>query len=750
MIQSHLIWNQLQLAFKLSECFLEVNCPEGAKVTLDSILSVLSVASDGKGKNLHKADVHALLNLIISLEEDSSVRNLERFSSLATIFTKLNSSLQCKLALDWESKYEPHWKTLPWGTAFFDSVCAGLSCCKVFERPVPTDTIIEIIQFYVRRGNQNWMQRFVSSLIKPCHSSGQRNEYSWLEMRQETAIGDIVLSPILWDLATSSELGKLVLTSLMKNLVSNLKMKRNFTLYVPETSSVTQNQKKFPSFLKLAMQMECTPNLADPNRITALVSKCSKLNFEQLSRLLIDIAKSNSEQLNKQPTNLSVIESISRKIVRRLANEKIRLDVKTTLEVVRCFLQLLGTESASNLVKKIYAHLFTVDWSQQKVITDLLIEIIGSTIWNELESLAKLRVLKTCVAVVEHLIEYLTKQWNANHSFVIPLQESVLCVQVFFLMEKNRSLPNQEDLAPGLDTLFAILPLETRMKIMVDIHQKEVSAIPNIKKFTNCMDWFRKQCRTALNQDFVNDFIVKNQVLVVNLIKCLVWLSDAEAWQSFTSRVCHSSKSLITSSLADMLRDPQYLDVCKAIANSLLAFEAFNRITVFAKDVSNRTVLPDFTWEQPMASVPGHPTVQSFLRSPAETMTYENFKGIAEARDFSSLLEFPERISSEKTFSVTARACGKGASARCVITKSRVYYNTVNRKAISLKNKMNKFLELKAVIESLRDSNSLLNPTGESSVSNATTSIVDDPDVVLVVPPKKRAKVEVPTVDLID
>ena len=113
MFQPLLIFNQLQLTIELTKCFLEVNCPVGAKSVVDATASYFTSASDYQGQGLIKAEVHSYLNLIISLEEDSSIPNRERFTSFAAFFSKLQPYLQCQLVIDFGSKYESQWKSLP-------------------------------------------------------------------------------------------------------------------------------------------------------------------------------------------------------------------------------------------------------------------------------------------------------------------------------------------------------------------------------------------------------------------------------------------------------------------------------------------------------------------------------------------------------------------------------------------------------------------------------------------------------------
>ena len=169
-----------------------------------------------------------------------------------------------------------------------------------------------------------------------------------------------------------------------------------------------------------------------------------------------------------------VIELIYQRIVNHLSHDKTQLIGDSTLELVRCFLQCLGSESASQLVKVICDRAPAVHRSQQEITVTLFVDIIGSTIWSELESPVKLQVLNTCGSLVETTSATLIQEVNQKKNCTIQLEKSVVrCVEVFFIMEKNRSDSNQKNLGPDLEKLFAVLSLETRMKILLIVHQKK-------------------------------------------------------------------------------------------------------------------------------------------------------------------------------------------------------------------------------------------------------------------------------------
>ena len=140
-------------------------------MVVDAIDSAMSLISDHDGGRSTEANVDLYLNFIVSLEENLATSNPQRFTSFAAMFLKLKPSMKCKIVLDMESQKESRWKSLPLFTVLFESLCAALSSCQVFEEPVSTNKIIEVLQLFVRRGNRDWLVTFIESLTQLSKSS---------------------------------------------------------------------------------------------------------------------------------------------------------------------------------------------------------------------------------------------------------------------------------------------------------------------------------------------------------------------------------------------------------------------------------------------------------------------------------------------------------------------------------------------------------------------------------------------------
>lgn len=143
--------------------------------------------------------------------------------------------------------------------------------------------------------------------------------------------------------------------------------------------------------------------------------------------------------------------------------------------------------------------------------------------------------------------------------------------------------------------------------------------------------------------------------------------------------------------------------------------------------------MPPFTWNQDDAVINGHPQVQAFLRGPNQTMKYQEFTNIAQARSFASTFFGPLRRwswtfmnTSSRSYTATAKTGGSGRRAYCLIEKTREWYEK-------------KVAPLKQQLEELKKLRNMVNPV-RVPVSSSTTE-QEEP------PAKKRALVSVECID---
>ncbi len=123
----------------------------------------------------------------------------------------------------------------------------------------------------------------------------------------------------------------------------------------------------------------------------------------------------------------------------------------------------------------------------------------------------------------------------------------------------------------------------------------------------------------------------------------------------------------------------------EALLNSLLysplPFVLFYLWTEKSKSLKELT----FTWQELKAQLPGHPEVETFLRSPFENFSYKIFSLLADARRFAQELH---RTGPLKEFSVTMTTWHGSGKSCCIIVKNQSHYDSVTGGILTRKNEL--------------------------------------------------------------
>ena len=120
-------------------------------------------------------------------------------------------------------------------------------------------------------------------------------------MLKNEILENLISSPVIWDLATSSELGKTALASLVDAQIIFVDGQLNSA---SQTENVPHhaNQQETPlrplsSCLRLIMMLEKQNHVPEPCRLASIFSSLAKLKVRQLCHFFVDVLKSNSERL---------------------------------------------------------------------------------------------------------------------------------------------------------------------------------------------------------------------------------------------------------------------------------------------------------------------------------------------------------------------------------------------------------------------------------------------------------------------
>ncbi|KAG0613503.1 hypothetical protein M758_6G108300 [Ceratodon purpureus] len=130
--------------------------------------------------------------------------------------------------------------------------------------------------------------------------------------------------------------------------------------------------------------------------------------------------------------------------------------------------------------------------------------------------------------------------------------------------------------------------------------------------------------------------------------------------------------------------------------------------------------MPEFSWHQPEAKLPGYPEIESFLRGPLEKYVHKGGGGLPAMRAFGEkhFCKWTDR-SATYGYSAIGTPDGKGQGAFCVIQKTRRVYE---RKVDHWRKEQERLNGLKLELEKLRSLVPRTNPVNPTSFFTASVS----------------------------
>ena len=470
-------------------------------------------------------------------------------------------------------------------------------------------------------------------------------------------------------------------------------------------------------------------------------AKLANMPLEDLCRLLVDVFKTSRNYLETNVFYSGIIRQFCGRLILRMKEKGNAMPKRTTiLHAVKTFIQLNDTSLTHSLLEQLCLIEIT-KVSEKQFKQDLLKDFVSSAdVWGKLDPVTKLMVLNTCSTIVEEDIASIDRTLDSVATNRVLDSNSTQelkfklfnCSKLFIFAEKHRFDLTQKNVVPAFQRLFA--KLQTPLfELVLEIYQSESPASPSIKNFPVCLEWYRDLCRRLFSLNFVS--LIKSTDDTVKILRCLLWLSDDQSWQSFADKICRSSPSQRCDIVVSAFLTNS--DVQQSIADSPLAFASFSRIVDFLAEQSKSVKEPaGFSWHQPTAKLSynkhrGIEEVESFLHSARETMVFAKFINIHEARTFASDLQ---KMGPSNGFSVRATAAGSGRSARCEIVKNRNFYDDAVKAYNLRKSELAKLVGLRRTLED----------RSKGKRRNSVTSIDDG----RASSPAKRVKLDAPILEL--
>lgn len=199
--------------------------------------------------------------------------------------------------------------------------------------------------------------------------------------------------------------------------------------------------------------------------------------------------------------------------------------------------------------------------------------------------------------------------------------EMILRLEEWSEYSHSQRIADYLKLAQSIETGFLC-------SVVVYVHKKLMQLIKQIPRLE---DFYRQLCQILVQQDLVSVRHVseKNELIVIDVLKCFLWLNNYPILQEFVDKITMPTKENNVC-LQALLASP-------GVWKASLATEDGKQILQILIDCRLRELSllqpPVFSWQQTEAEMPNCPEVENFLRSSELTTTFsQKFLNVSQAR----------------------------------------------------------------------------------------------------------------------
>ncbi len=627
LITTHRIFKQFVPITKMIQYFLDAKCVEGAVLVGDGVASSLNNFDQKRVAVLKKPDVSLYVDAIVSLEAYPEASSQERLASLVSLFSKLGSSLRCRLVVQLDAQVNSRCIVSQSCQFIFLEICETFLSSEL-RVPSAADAL-GLLKCFILQENPKWLESLLSNMIPD-------------QFERIVLFTKLLSHQSLWKLATSSELGKKSLVFILNRYSALLFSKLSSSNEISRSRYPFQSyegtlQSSLAKYLQFVLEAERIPVLADPDRLSSISLLLSQMKFNQLHHILDVFHKSSSEHWNTSPCYSDMMRDICKYMVSTMKNVKpIREAVS---KIVRLFFDFLDKSSSQSLLMEVCGFQAAGGWSHN-IKYEFFSDIISSTeVWDKLDSVAKLDILNTCARLIESWITEESNtlgenSWNNQTLNDLRNVQFSSCAHFFFLIEEHRFDPKQKYVAGSFQPYLKKLPCLLLRSFMLKLHTSIVTTKPCVKDFPLCLELFIMVCRHFVAKNFLSDKLSKEEC--DNIVNCLFFIDDPRSWERFADEIC--SKAMITDDNQPFQQTLLNTNFQEAIAKSPLASAAIIRIADYWVSNWKSVAEPPNTWSMPKVVINNYSEVQKFLHSSESHFIY-HLRSIEHFRRFKNNLK---------------------------------------------------------------------------------------------------------------
>lgn len=268
--------NQLANIICLAGHLMDRYCSEGALKILDRVAYLLPKLNPSSISSLGQTDIDSYANFVIDCEKDPKTASAQRVICFTTLFPRLDSYQQCRLIVDLRRRIR--FGGIPSCMQLYQQMCRALPSCDLHSPGPIKNVIVAVVSSFFQLADPELILLLMDKICRKPTSSNQ-------SVQENNLVDVLLLSREIWHLATSSDLGKTVLSNLIKAQSSSLLFMLDQLIipgqeifpvwHIRETEFIAPNFKTKMSFLENLAQLE-------------LVSDHSKLIYDARMGLIVD------------------------------------------------------------------------------------------------------------------------------------------------------------------------------------------------------------------------------------------------------------------------------------------------------------------------------------------------------------------------------------------------------------------------------------------------------------------------------
>uniref|UniRef100_A0A0P6GTG8 Fe2OG dioxygenase domain-containing protein n=1 Tax=Daphnia magna TaxID=35525 RepID=A0A0P6GTG8_9CRUS len=416
--------SQLAYIICLADHLMDRYCSEGALKILDRVAYLLPKLNTSSISSLGQTDIDSYVNFVIECERDPKTASAQRVVCFTTLFPRLDSYQQCRLIVDLRRRIR--FGGIHSCMQLYQQMCRALPSCDLHAPGPIKDVIVAVVSSFFQLGDPELILLLMNKICLKSTSSNQSAE-------ENNLVDVLLLSHEIWELATSSDLGKTMLSNLVKAQTSSLLcMLDQLTIprqeivsawHIRETELVVPNFKAKTSLLDNLSQLELTSDhskLIRDARLALIVAWIDGL-CQQLDRETPVVTPHPNDPLQLNVTEFLRTFIQMEKVHHQDGRQPISVDFSRLFSkmcltrLCKLILDLRQTESAASIDMRVIASCFNLcrDLSRQfvegdiisfmKPSTELAVKIAKWLFWlgDEVVSERFAHKICTCVSLEE-------------------------------------------------------------------------------------------------------------------------------------------------------------------------------------------------------------------------------------------------------------------------------------------------------------------------------------------------------------